>query len=308
MQPFTAAALQIAPAPGPVDRQRVEANLRNAVTWIQRCVAATGADLVVLPESATTGYAPRLTPEALWDVVSEIPGPVTDPISEVAARLGIHIVWGTYERGPERGIVYNTAAVIGPVGELLSAYRKTHLYILERRIDGGWVTPGESVTVVDTALARIGTVVCFDGDYPELCRIQAVQGAEVIVRPSAFLRSADIWELTNRARAYDNHTYVIAANAVGGDATGSLYFGNSMIVGPTAAVLARATSQEGWVTAALDPDPLRTISPGSSVPQIFDHLEDRNVALYQRYRRDLESPARAPFPRVAHEPTDRTGT
>ena len=80
---------------------------------------------------------------------------------------------------------------------------------------GGWVTRGDSVTVCDTPLGRIGMIICFDGDYPELSRIQAVQGAEVICRPSALLRSADIWELTSRARAYDNHVYVIGANAVG---------------------------------------------------------------------------------------------
>lgn len=305
MEAFTAAALQIAPAPGLVDHDVVKANLETAVTWIERCVDATAAQLVVLPESATTGYAPALGAEQLWDVVSEIPGPVTDPICEVASRLGVHVVMGTYERGATRGVVYNSAALVGPTGDILGTYRKTHLYVVEARDTGGWVTAGDFVTVVDTALGRIGMVICFDGDYPELCRIQAVQGAQVIVRPSAFLRPADIWELTNRARAYDNHTYVVAANAVGSDAHGSLYFGNSMIVDPTAAVVARTTTQQGWAAARLDPDPLRTISAGSSVPQVFDHLEGRNTALYVRYRDTLEAPASAPFP---HSPYDPTGS
>ena len=65
--------------------------------------------------------------------------------------------------------------------------------------------------MVETELGRIGLIICFDGDYPELSRITALRGAEVIARPSALLRSADIWELTNRARAYDNHVYVIGA-------------------------------------------------------------------------------------------------
>ena len=73
-------------------------------------------------------------------------------------------------------------------------------------------------------------IICFDGDYPELSRITAVRGAEVIARPSALLRSADLWELTNRARAYDNHVYVVGANATGIDPAGTIYFGNSMIV------------------------------------------------------------------------------
>ena len=78
-------------------------------------------------------------------------------------------------------------------------------------------------------------IICFDGDYPELSRIQAVQGAEVICRPSALLRSADIWELTSRARAYDNHVFVVGANAVGPDPAGVLYFGNSHVVTPIGA-------------------------------------------------------------------------
>ena len=110
-------------------------------------------------------------------------------------------------------------------------------------------------------------MICFDGDYPELARIEAVQGAEVICRPSALLRSADIWELTNRARAYDNHVFVVAANATGIDPAGVIYFGNSMIVTPVAEVVARAASHAGWVTARLDPaTALASLTPGSNVP------------------------------------------
>ena len=300
MRSFVAAALQVAPGPGRVDRARVVANARTAADWVARCVEDTGAELVVLPESVTTGFDPALGPDALWDAVDVVPGAATAPVAEIARRLGVHVLLGTYERGAERGTVYNTAALLGPDGALLGAYRKTHLYVVEDRARGGWVTPGDAVTVVETDLARIGMVICFDGDYPELCRIQAVEGAEVIVRPSAFLRSADIWDLTTRARAYDNHTYVVAANAVGSDAGGSLYFGNSMVVGPTAAVLARGTSQQGWISATLDPDPLRRISPGSSVPQIFDHLADRNTDLYARYAEQLSAPARAAFVTSEH--------
>ena len=174
-------------------------------------------------------------------------------MQEAARAAGVHVVWGSYERGPQRGVVFNSAALIGPDGDLLGVYRKTHPYCTELRSRGGWVTPGDEVCVVDTALGRIGMIICFDGDYPELSRITAVRGAEVIARPSALLRSADIWELTNRARAYDNHVYVIGANATGADPGGAIYFGNSMIVTPIAEVVARAASHEGWVSARLDP-------------------------------------------------------
>lgn len=300
MDAVTVAAVQVAPVPGPLTAEVVRANLDHAVGRLRACVAETGAQLVVFPESATTGYTTGLSAQALAELVSPIPGPVTDPIAEAAADLGVTVVWGTYERGPEPGQVFNSAATIGPDGQILGVYRKTHLYVLEHQDTGGWVTPGDEALVVDTPAGRIGSMICFDGDFPELSRINAVLGAEIVVRPSAFLRSADIWELTTRARAYDNHTYVVAANAVGQDPAGTVYFGNSLIVGPTAQVLARATAQEGWVSARLDPDPLRTISQGSSVPQIFDHVEDRNLGLYARYGNHLALPSSAPFERAPH--------
>lgn len=294
MRTFTAAAVQIAPVPGPLTTESVKANVDNAVAWVERCVDATGADLVVLPETCTTGFTPGLPPEALWNAVDEVPGAMLEPVQEVARRRSVHVCLGTYERGPAPGIVYNTAVFIGRDGSMLGAYRKTHLYAGESTATGGWVTPGDSVTVIDTDLGRIGMVICFDGDYPELARIQAVQGAEILLRPSALLRSADIWELTTRARAYDNHMFVIAANAVGADPAGVLYFGNSLIVTPIAEVIARATTHEGWISARLEPGAL-SLSPGSSQPQRFDHLADRNIELYRRYADELTKPARHAF-------------
>jgi len=292
MLPFAAAAVQVPPAPGPLTPASVKANLDTCVDLIDRCVDATGAELLVLPEAASTGFTPGVSPEALWDLVSEVPGPVTEPVQEAARRLGVHVVFGTYERGPQRGTVYNTAAVVGPDGGVLSRYRKTHLFCGE-----DWVVAGERAVVVDTPLAKLGLMICFDGDYPELARIEAVLGAEVICRPSALLRSADIWELTNRARAYDNHVFVVAANATGTDPAGVIYFGNSMIVTPIADVVARGASHAGWVTARLDPaTAMASLTPGSSVPQRFDHLAERNLALIGHHLDELRRPAATSFP------------
>ena len=303
MRPFTAAAVQVAPAPGPLSPATVKANLDACVDLVERCVAATGAELVVLPESATTGYTPAVDPATLWDLVSEVPGPVTEPLQEAARRLGAHLVAGTYERGAERGTVHNTAVLIGPSGEVLGSYRKTHVFYLEDRDAGGWVTRGDQAVVVDTELGAIGLLICYDGDFPELARAEAVLGAEVLCRPSALLRSADIWELTNRARAYDNHVFVVGANATGSDPAGTLYFGNSMIVSPVAEVVARAASHQGWCSARLDPaTAMATVTPGSSVPQRFDHLADRNLAMVERHLDDLRRPAATRFP---HPPPER---
>ena len=296
MREFTAAAVQVAPAPGPLTAASVAANTARAIELTRRCHAATGAELIVLPESVTTGFTPGIDAEQLWDLVSELPGPVLAPFAELAAELGCHLVLGSYERGPERGVVYNAAVVLSPAGELLGVYRKTHPFGGERADRGGWVTPGEDVLVVDTPLGRIGVIICFDGDYPELSRITALAGAELICRPSALLRSADIWELTNRARAYDNHVYVIGSNATGVDPGGVIYFGNSMIVTPIAEVIARASSHECWVSARLDPDTaMRSLTPGSSVPQTFDHLADRNLALIRKNVELLTGEARTSF-------------
>lgn len=303
MQAFTAAAIQIAPEAGPLTASSIKANCAKAVQFVQRCFDATGADLIVLPESASTGFTPGVPPAELWQLVSSVPGAITEPLQDVARRLGTHIVWGSYERDPEPGIVYNSAVLIGPAGEVLGVYRKTHPFHSENTAMGGWVTPGDTVTVADTPFARLGFVICFDGDYPELARIQAVQGAEVICRPSALLRSADLWELTCRARAYDNHVYVVGANATGADPVGALYFGNSMIVSPIATVLARAASHESWISARLEPEQaMASLTPGSSVPQVFDHLADRNLALIRRYADDLQRPARTSFPHAGLRP------
>jgi predicted amidohydrolase len=197
--------------------------------------------------------------------------------------------------------VYNEASLIGPSGDVLGTYRKTHLFAGEDHRCGGWVTQGDEAVVVDTDLGRIGLIICFDGDYPELARVEAVLGAEVICRPSALLRSADIWELTNRARAYDNHVFVVGANATGVDPAGVPYFGNSMIVTPIAEVVARAASHEGWVSARLDPlTALASLTPGSSVPQRFDHLADRNLAFIERHLDVLRRPASTSFPHGDH--------
>lgn len=296
MREFTAAAVQVAPTPGPLTAASVVDNTARAIELVRRCHAATAAELIVLPESVTTGFTPGIDTEQLWDLVSELPGPVLQPFADLAAELGTHLVLGAYERGPERGVVYNAAVVLSPSGELLGVYRKTHPFGHERADGGGWTTPGEDILVVDTALGRIGVIICFDGDYPELSRITALAGAEVICRPSALLRSADIWELTNRARAYDNHVYVIGTNATGIDPGGVIYFGNSMIVTPIAEVIARASSHECWVSARLDPDTaMRSLTPGSSVPQSFDHLADRNLALIRKNAELLLGEARTSF-------------
>lgn len=284
MKEFVAACVQIAIKPNDV-----QANIDKAITWFKKAVAEHQAELVVFPETVTTGYETDLSPEELWDLVDDAPGNITHAIQETARELSTYVVWPTYRRGGGRGVVYNSAILIGPDGEIVGIYDKTHPAPWERREGGGWVEIGNRADVFETELGTIGMIICYDGDFPELSRLLAVKGAEIIVRASALQRSFDIWYLTNAARAYDNHVYVVASNLVGPDALGNYGFGHSMIVNPIAWRLAQARGTEEIISARLDPDPLRYITWGSKSLQTFDHLEDRNLRIYEEILKEARS-------------------
>lgn len=275
MKEFIAACAQIAVAPNDIP-----ANIEKATHWLEKAAAEFDADLVLFPETATTGFVTGLDADKLWELIDEMPGRTTRAIQSAAKSLGVHVVWPSYRRGPARGVVYNSAALIGPDGEIIGIYDKTHPFPAERCDCGGWTTTGRRADVYETALGTLGMIICYDGDFPELSRLLAVKGAEVILRPSALLRSFDIWQMTNMARAYDNHVYMVATNAVGPDAGSNYYFGHSMIVNPIAWRLAQARGGEEIVAAKLDADPMRYVTWGSHSEQVFDHLEDRNLELY----------------------------
>lgn len=97
MREFIVAGVQIAAVPNDVD-----ANIKKSLEWIPKAVDL-GAELIVFPETMTTGFSPNLTKEELWDMVDYVPGKTTEAIQNIAAKYGKYIVWTTYERGPERG-------------------------------------------------------------------------------------------------------------------------------------------------------------------------------------------------------------
>jgi beta-ureidopropionase len=284
MKGFIAACVQIAITPNDV-----AANVNKGIAWLEKAVREHEAELVVFPETVTTGYETDLDAEDLWNLVDEAPGRITRDVQVAAKALGVHVVWPSYRRGTEQGVVYNSAILIGPNGEIIGIYDKTHPAPWERRDGGGWAAVGDRADVFETALGSIGMIICYDGDFPELSRLLAVRGAEVIVRVAALQRSYDIWYITNAARAYDNHVYVVASNLVGPDACGNYGFGHSMIVNPIAWRLAQARGTEEIIAAKLDPDPLRYIAWGSKSLQTFDHLEDRNLKLYEGILQEARS-------------------
>ncbi|MBB6216904.1 putative amidohydrolase [Anaerosolibacter carboniphilus] len=283
MKEHIAACVQIA-----VEPNNINYNIDKCCTWLEKAVKEYEAELVVFPETITTGFTPNMPIEAFYDMLKPIPGAHTEKIQKLAKELNTHVIFPLYERG-ENGIILNSSILIDDQGEILGNYRKTHPFPTERLGGGGWTTPGEDTVVVETKLGKIGMIICYDGDFPELSRVLALKGAEIITRPSALLRSYEIWEMVNKARAYDNHVYFLACNAVGPDAAKNYYFGHSMIVSPIAQVIALARGGEEIIAEKLNPDPIKYVSYGTKSPMIFDHLEDRNVKAYKEILQEGKS-------------------
>ena len=141
--------------------------------------AAQGAQLTVFPECAIPGYMFDSAEEAL-PYAEEIPGPSTEAFERECRRLGVHAITGLIER--EGDTLYNSAILVGPEG-LIGSYRKTHLPFLG--VDR-FVTPGDELKVFDTALGRIGLIICYDLRFPEVTRTLALRGADLVAMPTNF--------------------------------------------------------------------------------------------------------------------------
>ena len=289
------AACRVAGAQFAVVPNDIPANLDRCIDRLRAAKKDLGARLVVFPESITTGFNPAMSAREFHDFLPPI-DQILAPIQNVCRELKMHCVLPTYERGPAPAVVYNSAFLIDENGANLGCYRKTHPFPTERLTCGGWTTPGTDYPVFHTAIGTIGIQICYDGDFPEIARILAVRGAQIICRPSALLRHFEIWDAENRIRAYENHVYHIAVNAVGADAAGTTYFGHSQITTPIAQSVALARAGDEMIYADLDPDPIRRVTYGSDSPMLFDHLQDRAVGTYtddlQRAVRSAFEPAR----------------
>lgn len=294
MKEHISACVQIA-----IEPNNIKVNIEKTCEWLKKAAKEYEAELIVFPETITTGFTPNMSANDFYELISSVPGEQTYDVQKLAKELGVHVVLPLYERGEEKGQILNGSILIDDNGDIIGKYYKTHPFPTERIEGGGWTTPGNSAVVVDTKLGKIGMIICYDGDFPELSRVLALNGAEIITRPSALLRSYEIWNITNKARAYDNHVYVLAANAVGPDAGNNYYFGNSMIISPIAQTLAHARGSEEIIATKLDPNPIKYVSYGTKSPMIFDHLEDRNISVYtdilKEGKSSFEPTKRIPF-------------
>ena len=203
----------------------VGGNRRRSAEWIERA-ADGGADLVLLPELATTGYT---LGERFVDLAEEIPGDTSRLWCEIAARRGVHVCGGLARVAPS-GLVYNSALLIGPEG-LLGVYDKAvpPLYLHANDVGGGACEEaeifrrGDALPVFATALGRIGILICQDAVYGEFVRALAFQGADLVVQVSNSPRMQtahedDITPLTTRVHAFDTGTAIAFCNRAGEEA------------------------------------------------------------------------------------------
>ncbi len=242
---------------GAVQLNSTEDTDRNLETAnrLVREAAAMGADLVVLPEKWTV----LGTPEQMNAGAESLDGRFMSWARSTARELGIDLVAGSMvERVEGQEKTANTSVHVGPDGELHAVYRKMHMFDVE--VDGDIYA--ESATeqagdeVVATELAggvRLGMTICYDVRFPELYRILAARGAEVITVPAAFTLATtrDHWEVLLRARAIENQCFVVAPNQIGAHPPGPRCGGRSMIVDPWGLVLAQAPDAETAIVADL---------------------------------------------------------
>ncbi|MFC5803851.1 carbon-nitrogen hydrolase family protein [Streptomyces formicae] len=261
MPPLRTALLQSSGTPGDIAK-----NLELLDTHAAR-VAAAGAGLLIAPEMYLTGYA---IGDAVPRLAEPAGGPSAQAVAAIAARHGIAVVYGYPERDGET--VYNAAQLIGPDGERLANYRKTHLFGC---FEQEWFTPGdEPVVQAELGGLRIGILICYDVEFPENVRAHALAGTELLAVPTALMNPFQfVAEKLLPVRAFESQMYVAYANRTGPE--GEFDFaGLSCLAGPDGIARARAGHGEELVVADADPDFLAASRAANP------YLRDRRPGLY----------------------------
>ena len=234
-----------------------------------------GAELVVFPECATTGYYFESKAEAL-EVSEPIDGSTVSRLSSLCAEWQTYTVFGFLEN--QGGDVYNTAVLIGPSGRI-GMHRKIHLpYSMVDR----FVTPGDQgFTVHELPIGKLGLSVCYDLGFPEGCRVMALMGAELVILPTNWPAGAEpSADHLVHARAIENKVNYAAVNRCGTEA-GFTFIGRSKVVDHLGNTLAEADDKECVIHAEVDLAGARAkqmvFIPGV---QEFNRIEDRRPDLY----------------------------
>lgn len=271
MPPITKiAAVQVNP-----ELMKKEKNL-NKILEAVREAAGNGAQLVVFPECALTGYVFISREEAL-PYAETIPGPATARVAELCEESGVHVIFGLLEKDGDK--LYNAAAFLGPDG-LVGKYRKTHppFFALDRFIDKGDIP----YQVHRTPVGNIGMLICHDLTYPEPARVLMLKGADIIVLLTNWPRRPDIAarHMVN-TRAVENLVHIVAADRVGTERK-ARFLGWSKIVNAAGMDRAQATkTREEIIYADVDLAFPRNkhivFSPGVWE---LDYIKERRVELY----------------------------
>lgn len=228
--------------------------------------AAQGARLLVTPEAFTSGYNVPGVAEA----AQPADGPWRAAVAAIAEETGLAILYGFPERDGDR--VHNSAQLVDRDGRVLAGHRKAHLY---GEVDTRTFTPGDGgFGVVDLDGVAVGVLICYDVEFPEAVRALALAGADLVAVPTALMRPYEVVARTVvPARAYENQVYVAYANRCGSE-DALTYCGESCVVGPDGADLARAGSGEELLLADIDLARLATSRAANT------HLGDRRPELY----------------------------
>ena len=286
---FRIGLIQMSATPDP------EKNLERAIDRLHQA-KAKGAEIVCLPELFQTQYFCQREDAALFDLAEPIPGPATARLAEAAKELGIVVVGSVFEkRAP--GVYHNTAVMIDADGTLRGIYRKMHIPDDPLYYEKYYFTPGDlGYKAFDTAVGKVGALVCWDQWYPEGARLTALQGAQVLFYPTAIgwhpaekaefgVAQHDAWKTIQRAHAIANGVYVAVVNRVGfeeGDVRGKKapgqgleFWGGSFVADPFGRVIAEASHDKEEILVA-DVD-LKALE---DVRRNWPFLRDRRIDSY----------------------------
>ena len=223
--------------------------------------AKEGAQLVVLQELHNTPYFCQVENVDNFDLAEPIPGPSTDFFGELARQHGIVLVISLFERRAP-GLYHNTAVVLEKDGTIAGKHRKMHIPDDPAYYEKFYFTPGDmGFHPITTSVGKLGVQVCWDQWYPEGARLMALQGADLLIYPTAIgyessdtpgeqTRQREAWTTVQRGHAVANGLPVITVNRVGheadpsGQTKGITFWGSSFVAGPQGELLAQASTQD----------------------------------------------------------------
>lgn len=226
-----------------------------------KALASEGAELIILQELHNSLYFCQVENVNNFDLAEPIPGPSTEFFGSLAKELGVVIVTSLFEKRAA-GLYHNTAVVIERDGTIAGKYRKMHIPDDPAYYEKFYFTPGDlGFHPIDTSVGRLGVLVCWDQWYPEAARLMALQGAEMLIYPTAIgfessdepaeqQRQREAWTTVQRGHAVANGLPVVAVNRVGheidpsGMTGGIEFWGSSFVAGPQGELLYRASDHE----------------------------------------------------------------